>query len=49
MEFIPYDKESNTSDGMSLSDLTRTVLMSMYQEKKTDASGFLKNLFRPKG
>ena len=38
MEFIPYDKESNTSDGMSLSDLTRTVLMSMYQEKKTDTS-----------
>ena len=38
MEFIPYDKKSNTSDGMSLSDITRTVLMSMYQEKKPDAS-----------
>lgn len=38
MEFIPYDKESNTSDGISLSDITRTVLMSMYQKKKPDAS-----------
>lgn len=38
MEFIPYDKESNTSDGMSLSDITRAALMRMYQEKKPDAS-----------
>ena len=38
MEFIPFDKESNTSDGMSLSDITRAALMHMYQEKKPDAS-----------
>lgn len=38
MEFIPYDKESNISDGMSLSDITRAALMHMYQEKKPDAS-----------
>jgi len=38
MEFITYDKDSNTPRGISLADLTRSVLMSIYQEKNPDAS-----------
>lgn len=38
MEFIPYDKDSNAPTGTSLADLTRSVLMSIYQEKNPDAS-----------
>ena len=38
MESIPCDQESNTPEGISLADFTRSVMMSIYQEKNPDAS-----------
>lgn len=37
MEFTPYGSTSSPSDGISLADLVRSVLMSMYQEQNPDA------------